>query len=117
VNSIKLLAICVFGAAAVAGCASSSPTPAVASAQRNVQSGKVIAFETSAIVNQSAVSPSSGSSTVVTTASSSGPSSVTVLLADGTQQKYIVENPSTTYTVGEPVYVITRDDSTIIAPR
>lgn len=113
-NSIKLLAVCLLGAAAVAGCASSSPTSAVALEQRNVQSGKVIAIETSAIVNQSAVNPSSGSSTVVTTASSGGPSTVTVLLADGTQQKYIVENPSASYTVGEPVYVITRGESTII---
>jgi hypothetical protein len=116
---MKLLAVCVLGTAALAGCASSSPTatPAVASEQRNVQSGKVIAFETSAIVNQAVLSPSSGSSTVVTTASSGGPSVVTVLMADGTQQKYVVENSSTMYKIGEPVYVITKGDSTIISPH
>lgn len=121
--SVKLLAMCALGAAVVVttGCASSRSAPStpaapVASAQRTIQSGKVSAVETVAVVDQSAVTPSSGGSTVVTTASG-GPTALTVQFADGSEGKYIIDHPSKLYPVGAPVQVITEGDRiTIVSP-
>lgn len=112
-NSIKLIAICVVGAALATGCASSSrpsSSQAVASAQRTIQSGKVTAVEAVAVVDQSAVTTSSGGSAVVTTATAGGPEALTVTFADGSQGRYIIEHPKAAYTVGQPVRVITDGD-------
>lgn len=118
-NPGKLLAICVLGAAAAitAGCASSPASPSVAAAQRNIQSGKVTAVETVAVVEQSAATSSSGSSAVVTTAASGGPIAVTVQFGDGSERRYIIEHPSAAYTIGQPVNVITNGDNITIVGR
>jgi hypothetical protein len=115
-RAIKSLVICAIGAAVIAGCASSPSSPAVAFTQGNVQSGKVVAVETTAVVNQTAMDSSSGSSGVATTASG-GPPIVTVLFNDGTQGRYIIERPAAAHTVGEPVYVITDRDRTTMMSR
>ncbi|KIF81018.1 hypothetical protein [Noviherbaspirillum autotrophicum] len=116
-NSMKLFVICAFGVVITTGCASSSKSPAVAAAQPGVQSGKVTAVESVAVVDQSVATTSSGSSAVVTTASG-GPEALTVLFADGSQQRYIIERPTTAFKVGEPVNVITNGERiTIVAPK
>jgi hypothetical protein len=112
-RAIKSLVICAVGATVIAGCALSPP---VAFTQGNVQSGKVVAVETTAAVNQTAVGSSSGSSGMATTASG-GPPIVTVLFNDGTQGRYIIERPAAAHTVGEPVYVITDRDRTTMMSR
>jgi hypothetical protein len=113
-RAIKSLVICAVGATVIAGCASSPP---VAFTQGNVQSGKVVAVETTAAVNQTAVGSSSGSSGMATTASG-GPPIVTVLFNDGTQGRYIIERPAAAHTAGEPVYVITdRDRITMVSRK
>jgi hypothetical protein len=76
----------------------------------------VTAVETTAVVDQAVVGSSSGSSAVVTTASG-GPSMITVLFNDGTQGRYIFEQPVAAHTVGEAVYVITDGDRTGIMAR
>lgn len=116
-NAMKLFVICAFGVAVTTGCASSSKSPAVAAAQKGVQTGKVTAIESVAVVDQSVATTSSGSSAVVTTASG-GPEAVTVLFADGSQQRYIVERPTTTFKVGAPINVITNGDRiTLVSPQ
>jgi hypothetical protein len=113
-RAIKSLVICAVGATVIAGCALSPP---VAFTQGNVQSGKVVAVETTAAVNQTAVGSSSGSSGMATTASG-GPPIVTVLFNDGTQGRYIIERPAAAHTAGEPVYVITdRDRITMVSRK
>jgi hypothetical protein len=113
-RAIKSLVICAVGATVIAGCASSPP---VAFTQGNVQSGKVVAVETTAAVNPTAVGSSSGSSGMATTASG-GPPIVTVLFNDGTQGRYIIERPAAAHTAGEPVYVITdRDRITMVSRK
>lgn len=120
--AIKSLVTCVFGAAMIAGCASSPPSqssassPAVASAQRSVETGKVTAVENTAVVDQSVVGTSSGGGAVVTTASG-GPSVITVQFNDGKQGRYIIDRPAAPHAVGESVYVITDGDQTTIVPR
>jgi hypothetical protein len=113
-RAIKSLVICAVGATVIAGCALSPP---VAFTQGNVQSGKVVAVETTAAVNPTAVGSSSGSSGMATTASG-GPPIVTVLFNDGTQGRYIIERPAAAHTAGEPVYVITdRDRITMVSRK
>jgi hypothetical protein len=114
--AIRAVIICVFGAAAIAGCASQPSSPSVASAQKGVHSGKVAAVENTAVVDQAVVGNSSGSSTVVT-AASGGPSLVTVRFNDGEQGRYVLEHPTATYRVGQPVYVITDGDRITIMPQ
>lgn len=113
-GAIKSLVICAFGVAAIAGCASSPSTPAVASSQRSVHTGKVVAVENMAAIDQTTAASSSGSS-VVTTTASGGPSVVTVQFNDGSQGKYIIEHPSMAHPVGQPVYVITDADRITIS--
>lgn len=115
-DAMKSLVICALGVALLGGCASSPSSSSVASAQRNVRSGKVAAVERTAIVDETVVGSSSGSSAVVTTASG-GPSVVTVLFNDGAQGRYIIERPGATHRVGEPVYVITDGDRITMVPR
>lgn len=118
--AIKSLVVCAFGAAMIAGCASSPPassTASAASAQGNAEPGKVVAVEHTAIVDQAVTGSSSGSSAAVVTAASSGPSVVTVQFNDGKQSKYVIEHPATGFTVGEQVYVITNGDQMTIVPR
>jgi Tfp pilus assembly protein PilX len=114
--AVKSFFVCAFGAAMLAGCASSPPAQSAASTQGNVQSGKVTAVETVAVVDQSVVGSSSGGSAVVTTASG-GPSVITVQFNDGKEGRYIIERPTGTHAVGEQVYVITDGDRTTIVPR
>jgi hypothetical protein len=116
-QAIKSLVICAFGIAAIAGCASSPPSSATASAQGNAQRGKVTAVETVAVVDQALVGSSSGGSAVVTKASSGGPSVITVQFNDGRQGRYIIEQPTMAHTVGESVYVITDGDRITILPQ
>jgi len=119
---IKAASICIFGTAVIAGCASSpsSPSsPSVASASSNqsgVRSGKITAVETVAVVDQALVGNSSGSSTVVT-AASGGPTPLTVQFNDGSEGRYIIDNPSVTHVVGETVYVTTDGERTGIMRR
>ncbi|HEX7647028.1 MAG TPA: hypothetical protein VF450_06440 [Noviherbaspirillum sp.] len=115
--AIKSLAICVFGVAALAGCASQPSTPAVASAQGAAQSATVTAVEATAVVDQTAVQSSSGSGGAVVTTASGGPSLITVKFNDGKEGRYVIEHPSTGYTVGEPVYVITDGERITIVPQ
>lgn len=117
---IKPLAICAFGTALLAGCASSSPTSSTAttaaSSQGGLKTGKVTAVETVAVVDQTLVGSSSGNSAVVTTASG-GPQALTVQFNDGTESRFVVERPAVPHTVGETVYVITDRDRTGIMRR
>ncbi|HJV84699.1 MAG TPA: hypothetical protein VJ698_04425 [Noviherbaspirillum sp.] len=115
-GSMKSLLVCAFGAAVIAGCASSPTSQTTASTQSNVQSGKVAAVENTAVVDQTAVKSSSGGSAVVTTASG-GPSIVTVQFQDGTQGRYLIEHPTAAHAVGQPVYVISDGDRTTIVAR
>lgn len=113
-GAVKSLVICAMGVAVIAGCASSSPSQKMASLPSNVQSGKVTAVETVAVVDQTATGSSSGSGAIVTTSASSGPSGITVQFNDGSEHKYVIERPVGTHAVGEPVYVITDGDRTTI---
>lgn len=118
--AMKSFVICALGAAALAGCASSpsSPSsPSMASTPQGVQTGKVAAVESVAVIDQATVGSSSGSggTTTVTTVSG-GPSAITVRFDDGKESKYLIENPQTSHNVGDLVYVITDRDRTAIMP-
>jgi hypothetical protein len=112
-GTIKSLAACAFGAAVIAGCASSPSTSKVASEQGNVKSGKVTAVEGVAVVEQAAVPTGSGSSAVLTTASGV-PTVITVAFNDGSQGRYALEQSTAAFTIGEPVSVVKIGDRFII---
>ena len=117
-TAMKSFLIYAFGAAALAGCASSPSSPSsssMASTPQGVQTGKVAAVESVAVVDQTTVGSSSGSGgTPTVTTVSGGPSAITVRFDDGKESKYVIENPQKTYNVGDPVYVITHEDRTAI---
>lgn len=112
-GKIKSLVICVAGAAAIAGCASSPSSQKTASNQDNIQRGKVTAVESVAVVQQAAVPTSSGSSAVVT-AASGVPVVITVQFNDGSQSKYAIEQSASEFAVGQPVAVVKQGDGYII---
>jgi hypothetical protein len=115
--SIKSLIACTLMSALVVGCASPSSSPAVASSQRNVQSGKVVGVKSTAASDQSAGVSSSGGSSGGGTAAGGAPTILSVLFADGTQGTYAIERPTEAYVVGAPVQVITDGESiTIVSP-
>jgi hypothetical protein len=111
--AIKSLVTCVLGAAILAGCGSPPAAPVAASTPGNMQRGKVIVVETVAASGQPMSvprsGPSSGESAGGTTASST-PTVVTVQFADGTQNRYMVEQPRAAIAVGDPVNIITDGD-------
>jgi ribosomal protein L21E len=114
---IKSLFICVVGAAVIAGCASPRHSPqAQASAQGQVQSGKIVAIEIPGAVDPSMASSSGGGASG--TVASSTPAVITVLFEDGTQSMYGMEQqPAAQFGVGDPVQIITDGSGiTIVSP-
>jgi hypothetical protein len=114
---IKSLVICTLGTALIAGCASFQSSPSVASDQSSAQLGKVAAVETVAVIDQSTLETSSGSSATVTTVSG-GPDIVTVLFSDGTEGRYAIKEQAAPFQIGQPVAVVKSGDGfTMLSPQ